>query len=135
VVEPSGSAPAGVEVPDRWTLLYDGHCRVCQRAVRGLRRLDRADRVDAVPYQDPATRQRFAWIPTADLERAMHLVSPAGGIWAGAQAVERLLALLPGGLLWHALFRIPLVRTVADRVYRWIARNRHRLGCGAHCSP
>lgn len=134
MVEPSAKAPEGASSPDRWTLLYDGHCRVCQRAVRGLRRLDRAHRVDAVPYQDPEARQRFAWIPTSDLERAMHLVSPPGEVWAGAPAVERLLTLLPGGPFWSALFRIPLVRTLADRVYRWIARNRYRLGCGAHCS-
>lgn len=134
MVEPSARAPEGAFRPARWTLLYDGNCRVCQRAVRGLGRLDRDDRVNAVPYQDREARQRFAWIPTADLERAMHLVSPAGEVWAGARAVERLLTLLPGGPFWGALFRVPLVRSVADRVYRWIARNRHRLGCGAHCT-
>ena len=25
------------------------------------------------------------------------------------------------------------VRVIADRFYRWFARNRYRLGCGAHC--
>ena len=24
-------------------------------------------------------------------------------------------------------------RTVADRFYKWFARNRYRLGCGEHC--
>jgi predicted DCC family thiol-disulfide oxidoreductase YuxK len=25
------------------------------------------------------------------------------------------------------------VRALADRFYRWFARNRYRLGCGSHC--
>lgn len=132
--EPSRSAPSGAELPERWTLLFDGECRVCRRAVQGLRHLDRDGRVDPLPYQDPDVGRRFAWIPTEDLERAMHLVSPEGDAWAGAAALERLLTLLPGGPGWRLLFRVPLVRPLADRLYRWVARNRHKLGCGAHCS-
>jgi predicted DCC family thiol-disulfide oxidoreductase YuxK len=25
------------------------------------------------------------------------------------------------------------VRTIADRFYRWFAKNRYRMGCGEHC--
>jgi predicted DCC family thiol-disulfide oxidoreductase YuxK len=32
------------------------------------------------------------------------------------------------------VFAIPFARTLADRFYRWFARNRYRLGCGEHCA-
>ena len=31
------------------------------------------------------------------------------------------------------IFSIPFVRPLAERFYRWFARNRYRLGCGEHC--
>src|ERR1035441_6164156 len=51
----------------------------------------------------------------------------------GAAAAERLVKILPGGRPLGCLFALPCARPVADRVYRLIARNRFRLGCGAHC--
>jgi predicted DCC family thiol-disulfide oxidoreductase YuxK len=32
------------------------------------------------------------------------------------------------------MFKIPFVRPLVDRFYRWFARNRYRLGCGEHCA-
>jgi predicted DCC family thiol-disulfide oxidoreductase YuxK len=32
------------------------------------------------------------------------------------------------------VFSIPFARPLAERFYRWFARNRYRLGCGEHCS-
>jgi predicted DCC family thiol-disulfide oxidoreductase YuxK len=41
---------------------------------------------------------------------------------------------LPRGRLISWLFRIPFVRPLADRFYKWFARNRYRMGCGEHCA-
>ena len=51
----------------------------------------------------------------------------------GAAAIEKLLDVLPRGGWIAWVFDIPFVRKLADRLYRWVARNRYRLGCGDHC--
>src|ERR1019366_3284899 len=76
---------------------------------------------------------RFPWIPKDAYHEAMQLVGPANETWSGAAAAERLVKILPGGRPLGCLFALPFARPVADRVYRLIARNRFRLGCGAHC--
>jgi predicted DCC family thiol-disulfide oxidoreductase YuxK len=56
------------------------------------------------------------------------VVEPGGGRSAGAAAVNRALAELPG--IWPIVargYRLPPVRWVEDAAYGWVARNRHRL--------
>ena len=65
---------------------------------------------------------------------SLQLIGPTGRMWEGAAAVEQLLTILPRGRMIAWIFHVPFVRGIADRVYRWVARNRYRLGCGEHCS-
>jgi len=124
--------------PDRfplpaWTLVYDGDCRVCVRWVAILWRWDRAGSVLTVPFQDGEALD--ALLPVrlgrADLEAAMHLVSPDCRVFVGAAAAAPLLRLLPGGSLLATLFGVPGIPRLAAVVYQWIARNRHHLSCGS----
>ena len=57
-----------------------------------------------------------------------------GSTWQAAAALEELLNVLPKGRLISWLFSIPFARPLADRFYRWFARNRYRMGCGQHCA-
>ncbi|MBA3557969.1 MAG: DUF393 domain-containing protein [Gemmatimonadaceae bacterium] len=57
-----------------------------------------------------------------------------GRTWEAAAALEELLKVLPKGRLISWLFRLPFVRPLVDRFYRWFARNRYRMGCGEHCA-
>lgn len=114
-----------------WTLIYDGDCRFCRRFVRLLERWDRRGRLRAVPFQSAAELALLPPIARASLEQAMHLVSPDGVVLAGAAAAPAILRLLPGGRLLAWTFRIPGVPAFAEVVYRSVARNRHRLGCGS----
>lgn len=118
----------------RHTLIYDGECGICRRSVEWVRSQDREERIELLPYQDPRIPGRFPDIPPRAMEEAMQLVAPDGARWEGARAAERLLELLPGWRVLAPLFRIPGVRPVARRVYRAVARNRRRLGCGDHCA-
>lgn len=70
--------------------------------------------------------------PIADdaLSRAMHFVTEDGRVFAGARVLPPMLRYLPGGALLRPLLFVPGVLPVGDRVYAWIARNRHRFGCG-----
>jgi predicted DCC family thiol-disulfide oxidoreductase YuxK len=112
--------------PERATLIYDGECGMCRRAVEFVRRADRERRIALVPFQDEGRVAAFG-IPLPALAAAMHLVLPDGRVLAGADAAPELLRLLPG---WHWVawvFGVPGVPPVARRVYRWIARRRRCL--------
>lgn len=116
-----------------WTLVYDGNCKVCGRLVRLLERWDRHDEIEILPSQNTCVLSRFPWIPAEAYAEAVQLIGPGGRTSQGAQAIEDLLGILPKGWLIGWIFKLPFVGKLADRFYRWFARNRYRFGCGEHC--
>jgi len=112
-------------------LVYDGACPFCKQCVGLVRRWDRARRVALVPFQATASWEGTPGLSRPALERAMHLVSPAGQVYAGAAAAFPLLRLLPGGALLAAPLAVPGAERLAAAAYRWVARHRHRLGCAS----
>ena len=119
-----------------WVVVYDGHCKVCGRMVRALRAWDaRSRRLEILPSQWPGLAQRFPQIAASDYLQSVQLVRVADGErWQGAAAIEQLIDVLPRGAWVSRVFSIPFVRPLAERFYRWFARNRDRLGCGEHCA-
>ena len=113
--------PARAEAP---TLIFDGACALCRRAVELLRGWDREHRLRFVPFQDEAVVREFDLALPA-LAAAMHLVLPDGRVFAGADVVPELGRLLPGKRWWTWGFAVPGVRPLARRVYAWVARRRH----------
>ena len=126
-------AGVGMGVGRPYTVVYDGHCTICGKLVRTLAKWDRGGLLELVPSQTAGVRARFPWIPARAYLDSVQLVGPGGQTWQGAAAVERILDVMPRGRWLTWVFSIPFVRDVAERFYRWFARNRYRLGCGAHC--
>ena len=116
-----------------YTVVFDGDCKVCTRLSRVLRQWDNRQELEVVSSQQPGVTARFPWIPVRAYADALQLVAANGTTWQGAAAIEQLLTVLPRGGWIAWVFKIPFVRPLADRFYRWFARNRYRLGCGAHC--
>jgi predicted DCC family thiol-disulfide oxidoreductase YuxK len=116
-----------------YTCVYDGTCKVCTRLASVLRKWDRNHDLEVVSSQTPGVIARFPWIPARAYAEALQLIGPGGQTWQGAAAIEQLLNILPKGRLIGWLFSIPFVRVLADRFYKWFARNRYKLGCGEHC--
>lgn len=132
----STASPASpvVSLAERWTLVYDGDCGFCTRSVSWLARWDRGGRLRFVRSQDAAALAALPPMTQDALAAAMHLVTPGGRVFAGAAAAPHVLRLVPGGTALAALFRVPGVPALADRVYRWVARHRHQLpGATASC--
>lgn len=115
----------------RWTLIYDGQCRFCLGWIALIRRWDRAGHVNLVPLQDGAAWAGLGGLSRQALETAAHLVGPRGATYVGAAAAGPLLTLLPGGRVLAAPLALPGAERIAAAVYRWVARRRHRLGCGS----
>jgi len=116
-----------------FTVLYDGECPICLGWIKRLQRWDKRAVLNFIPARDQRARDRFPWIPLSALEDSLHLVGPQRETWQGAAAVEQLMRLLPGWRFGAWLFRFPWARPMADRAYKWVARNRYLLSCGLHC--
>jgi predicted DCC family thiol-disulfide oxidoreductase YuxK len=129
----AGQEEAAPSLGRPYTVVYDGACKICNRLVQMLSSWDRRHLVEAVPSQAVGVQARYPWIPAQAFRESVQLIGPGGRTWQGAEAVEQLLDILPKGKLVSWVFSIPGVRPLADRVYRWVARNRYRLGCGEHC--
>jgi predicted DCC family thiol-disulfide oxidoreductase YuxK len=127
-----GSAPTATDRP--YTVVYDGACSVCGRFARLLRKWDRRAMLEITTSQTPGVQARFPWIPPQAYLESLQVIGPDGATWQGARALEQLLEILPRGTLLSWLFGIPFARPVAERLYRWFARNRSRFGCGQHCA-
>ena len=110
-----------------WRLIYDGDCGFCRRQIDLLDKLDKGDVIEFEPFQE-ADLARYG-ISTAEAQEAMQLVSPAGEVWEGAEAAREIFRLLPRTRPLAWLFKLPGVMFVAKRIYRFIARRRHRFGC------
>lgn len=118
----------------RYTVVYDGHCKVCGRMVRMLRKWDRNNQLEIVPSQAAGVCERFPWIPPRAYADSIQVVRTSDGkTWQAAAALEELLKVLPKGRLVSWLFKVPFARPLADRFYKWFARNRGHFGCGDHC--
>lgn len=127
--------PGVGETARRYTVIYDGHCKICGRLVKLLTRWDRNRELEIIPSQMSGVRERFPWIPARAYADSLQVVRARDGkTWQAAAALEELLSVLPKGQFVSWMFRIPFVRLLADRLYRWFARNRYKMGCGEHCA-
>ena len=119
----------------RYAVIFDGDCKVCGRTAKLLARWDRGRELEITPSQTPGLSERFPWIPERAYVESLQVVRTADGrTWQAAAALEELLNVLPKGRLISWLFKVPFVRPLADRFYRWFARNRYRMGCSEHCA-
>lgn len=129
------AAPTIGEPGRPYTVIYDGHCKVCGKMVKLLTKWDRHHDLEIIPSQSPGVQARFPWIPPrAYVESVQVIRARDGKTWQAAAALEELLKVLPKGRLISWLFKIPFVRPLVDRFYRWFARNRYKMGCGEHCA-
>ncbi|HEY7529707.1 MAG TPA: DUF393 domain-containing protein [Gemmatimonadota bacterium] len=110
-------------------LFYDGQCRLCRQVVGLVRRWDRRGRIAFLPFDHPVTAHALPDVPRHVLDEAMVLVTPDGARHRGADAVPRILALLPFLSPLRFAFALPGVREAARRLYAWVAGHRHDLGC------
>jgi predicted DCC family thiol-disulfide oxidoreductase YuxK len=107
---------------------------VCGKIAKALDKWDRNDQLEIIPSETPGLDVRFSWIPRSAYRESLQLVRARDGkTWQGAASIEQLLDVLPKGRLASWVFSIPFARPIAEKGYRWFARNRYRLGCSDHC--
>lgn len=128
MVDEPRPSPQGLPV-----LIYDGDCAFCTSSVRFIEtRMRRHPRVE--PWQRLDLTEYG--ISQDQCESAVQFVDIDRRVHSAETAVARVL--IHGGRGWALIGRmilVPGIRHLAAVVYRWIAKNRHRLPGGtAQCS-
>jgi predicted DCC family thiol-disulfide oxidoreductase YuxK len=118
--------------PDHSWVLYDGDCNFCRSQIRLLKAFDRTSRLETMALQDPRAQELFSDLTLDEMLSQMWVLSPDGHKFGGASAVRYLSRKLP--LLWPIMpiLHIPGSLPLWRALYRWVARNRYRLG-GKRC--
>jgi predicted DCC family thiol-disulfide oxidoreductase YuxK len=108
-------------------LFYDGQCPLCQREAATMRRLDKGrGRLELVDYRQPGFDPGEYGLTLDQIDARIHAVTPDGRILTGMDVFRHAYRRL--GLGWLiAPTGWPLLRPIFDTLYRWFARNRHRL--------
>lgn len=109
-------------------VVFDGQCGVCTRAAAVLARIDRRDRVRLHPAQRPGVLERFGLSAEDAAAAAWAFVDGSPDRrYRGAAAVNRALDAALGGRVLSVLYRLPGMRQLQNRAYRWVAEHRYRL--------
>jgi predicted DCC family thiol-disulfide oxidoreductase YuxK len=116
----------------RHVLLYDGVCGLCQHTVRWMLRHDPEGRLLFAPQQQAPAAAVFAR-HGLDMEQVNSAVlvsnfgEPEESLAVRSDAILGCLTVLGGP--WAFLARVGRLvpRSLRDRAYRWLARNRLRL--------
>ncbi len=109
-------------------MLYDGTCGFCTRQARLAQRVARPGRVALRSTAEPGVLERYLGITPEAANRQLYVhEETTGRRYGGAAAVARLVREVPviGPVGW--LYYAPVLRQVADTLYRIFARNRHRI--------
>lgn len=119
-------------VPPRF--LYDGDCAFCDRSVAWLRRS--GVKVDFVTYQSAVDYAARQGLDAEDLRSAAYFIPDRGSPVRGHLAIAGVLATSKGrgSRFLGSAIGTPPFSIVAARVYKLVARNRHRLSRSATCS-
>ena len=115
----------GIKDSDHIEIWMDGDCSVCSRSRSWCEDRDLEHRLRFTDFRTAADPE----IPVSrhDLERSMWVRDNDGHLLEGFFAWRRIVGELPGWQ-WLALVTgLPPFRWFGPPVYRWIARNRHRL--------
>ncbi len=108
-------------------LILDGTCGFCQQSAIWLQRRLRAP-IDFRASQTLSDADLAQWsITRRDVDSAVYVIHK-GQVFQGAVAISRALQRARRGWpLLGTLIAVPGLNFVAEVVYRFVAKNRHRL--------
>lgn len=123
-VHPEGPNPDPAVYP--LTLYYDAACPICNGEMRNLMLRNTTGLLRFVDISSPGFSAFPAGTDMQALMALMHARRADGRLAIGAEAIR--LAYRGAQLGWLArVMALPLLRTVCDRAYPIVARNRYRI--------
>ena len=109
------------------TIYYDASCPLCTSEMAAIRSHDRCGRLAMVDCSGTvAPAGPDDGVATKAMMRSLHARTPDGRWLVGVAAYEAIFRAV-GFRRLAALAGHPRLRPLWDRIYAWVARNRHRL--------
>jgi len=109
------------------TILYDGLCPLCAREVRFLIKRDRnRNRLGVIDITAAGFDPSRWGLSLPQVHAAIHALDSSGQVITGPEVFRRAYAAVGLGWLVAWTAWAPF-RPIVDALYRWFARNRHRL--------
>jgi predicted DCC family thiol-disulfide oxidoreductase YuxK len=104
--------------------VYDGECGFCRARANGLRHR-RGGGLNLIAYQELG--DRLPEIPREQFARTVHLLTPEGEVLTGARAILSASGSAGARLLLAATRHVPGFGSLAEALYRLVARSRRHL--------
>ena len=106
--------------------LYDGSCRFCTREAKRLARIG-GGHVESRSFQEAGALDAFPGVSHDACMQRLHVIAPDGRVFAGAEAVARIVATVP--VVGYVAFGyyVPGLRQVSEWAYGLVAKNRYKL--------
>lgn len=111
------------------SVIYDGHCGFCIRALNVVSALDAREALRFYDSHRPETVERFPELLGEDLEDAMYTIAENESPYRGFFAFRRIIWSNPLMWIFVPFFYFPGASFLGPRIYAWVARNRSRFGC------
>ena len=111
----------------QWYLIYDDYCNICNLGVEKVKKLDKAKLVKLAPLSNPQVPSEIKLPSKEAMQKHMHLISPGGEIFKGADALARLMTIFPNSRILGKIVSFPVFRPFARLIYAIVARNRMKL--------
>lgn len=110
-----------------WIVFYDGECALCSKSIAFVARCDKRRGLSFVSLQGKLSKERgFEKHTLVDRGTMVVHRESDGKVFLQSAAWLEIFRALGGW--WTLLTIFTLIPTgIRDTVYRWIARNRHRL--------
>ena len=123
----NASAQAGSSLKPTYELVlfYDSECPLCVKEMQHLKKKDHWNRIRLVAIQSEEM-SHYPAINVDEAHKVLHGQLASGRIIKGLDVTHKAWSLAGFGYLTGVL-RVPVVRPVADQVYKVFARNRHRI--------
>ena len=108
------------------TIYYDGHCPLCMKEMQLLKHHDNKNSILFVDLHNHDFSKEHPHIITSEAIRILHGQLDTGELLLGLDVTCKAWSLV-GKHKWLAILRWPLIRTIADLIYRVFARYRSKI--------
>ena len=107
-------------------LIYDAECSLCCGCMNWIKSHSRdTDTFEFIACQSEERKSRFPEISDEACLDVLYLVTSDGRILAGDESLPEILCNLRYFRWLVIFFKVPVIRLLSYRVYRWIANNRY----------
>lgn len=109
-----------------FTIFFDGNCPLCLKEINQLKKRDQDGKLGFEDINASSFATRYPDLDWQALNDRIHGIDEHGEVFIGLDVTHKAWSLVGVGWLYAPL-RWPVIRLVADVVYKLFARHRYRV--------